>query len=133
MQLTLILTVCLGVILASAPSDGVPAYFTASPMISSRCPMPPGPYPHYMANPADCGSFYMCSWNIAFLMDCPAGLHFNTELQVCDFPINTHCAAAAATKAHVQDTNTTTTAINDATHAPADMITTTAPDYDTTI
>ena len=35
-----------------------------------------------LPNPSDCGSFFYCSNLTPYLMDCPAGLHFNTDLDV---------------------------------------------------
>ncbi|XP_076343537.1 uncharacterized protein LOC143243779 isoform X2 [Tachypleus tridentatus] len=36
----------------------------------------------------DCTKFYHCSSGIAYLKNCPAHLHFNPYLQVCDWPRN---------------------------------------------
>ena len=47
-------------------------------------------------NPNDCGSFYKCDWGNPIYFDCPEGLHFNAELQVCDWPANAGCDPNAA-------------------------------------
>ena len=41
--------------------------------------------------PGDCSSFYSCSNGVAILMHCPDGLHFNAELDVCDWPQDAGC------------------------------------------
>ena len=45
----------------------------------------------YLANPGDCGSFYQCSNGVPVLQPCPAGLVFNPNLNVCDYPSNYTC------------------------------------------
>ncbi|KAK7076829.1 hypothetical protein SK128_010477 [Halocaridina rubra] len=72
---------------------GNPASVIAPPEVSALCPNPPGRYPLLLPNPMDCGSFYICSWdNVAFLQHCPASLHFNPDLQVCDYPEKVSCS-----------------------------------------
>lgn len=44
-----------------------------------------------LPNPEDCGSYYICDWGTPVYMPCPEGLHFNAELQVCDWPGNAGC------------------------------------------
>jgi len=44
-----------------------------------------------LPNPDDCGSYYVCDWGTPVLMTCMQGLHFNAELQVCDWPENAGC------------------------------------------
>ncbi|XP_037794830.1 uncharacterized protein LOC119590128 isoform X1 [Penaeus monodon] len=73
-------------------SRGSPVVVTAPPEVAALCPYTPGEYPLLLPNPVDCGSFYMCSWyGTAFLQYCPAGLHFNVKLQVCDYPGHADC------------------------------------------
>lgn len=50
-------------------------------------------------NPADCASFFVCSHDSLKLMHCPAGLHFNVELSVCDYPRDAGCQAGATSTA----------------------------------
>ncbi|XP_049815845.1 chondroitin proteoglycan-2-like [Schistocerca nitens] len=48
-----------------------------------------------LVNPSDCGSFYKCDENgVAWLIPCPAGLHYNAELRVCDYAANAGCSSA---------------------------------------
>ena len=44
-----------------------------------------------LPNPADCSTFFSCSNGVPILMHCPDGLHFNPELDVCDWPQNVGC------------------------------------------
>ncbi len=44
-----------------------------------------------LPNPANCSTFYSCSDGVPILMHCPDGLHFNAELDVCDWPENAGC------------------------------------------
>ncbi|XP_047118365.1 chondroitin proteoglycan-2-like [Schistocerca piceifrons] len=48
-----------------------------------------------LVNPSDCGSFYKCDENgVAWLIPCPAGLHYNAKLRVCDYAANAGCSSA---------------------------------------
>ncbi|MPC46626.1 hypothetical protein E2C01_040350 [Portunus trituberculatus] len=115
--------------LASAPIDAVPAYPTAPSEISALCPMPPGPYPLIMSNPADCGSFYICSWSTAFLQFCPKGLHFNPKVQVCDHAGNVHCVKTMTQAPHADNTSS----VAASTEAHTEIPTTAPPPSTTTI
>ena len=47
-------------------------------------------------DPEDCSKYYVCNhigtqWATVHSMSCPAGLHFNSELNVCDWPDNAKC------------------------------------------
>lgn len=44
-----------------------------------------------LPNPADCSTFFSCSEGVPILMHCPDGLHFNAELDVCDWPQDAGC------------------------------------------
>ncbi len=44
-----------------------------------------------LPNPADCASFFSCSQGVAILMHCPDGMHFNDNLDTCDWPENAKC------------------------------------------
>jgi hypothetical protein len=45
----------------------------------------------HLPNPLSCTSFCKCDWGVARYFECPAGLHFNAELQVCDWPEGAKC------------------------------------------
>nr|XP_022920113.1 probable chitinase 10 [Onthophagus taurus] len=55
------------------------------------CPKENGDFPHYFAHPETCGRFCQCDWGVAYDMPCPDGLHFNTKLNVCDWPADAGC------------------------------------------
>ncbi len=55
------------------------------------CPAENGESALHLPNPRDCGSFCKCDWGVAHWFDCPPNLHFNPELQVCDWPWNAGC------------------------------------------
>lgn len=44
-----------------------------------------------LPNPLSCESFCSCEWGKAYYRACPTGLHFNANLQVCDYPQNANC------------------------------------------
>ncbi|KAM3955621.1 uncharacterized protein ACR2FA_010455, partial [Aphomia sociella] len=48
---------------------------------------------HHLLPHEDCGKFYYCVFGEKVERDCPAGLHFNVELQVCDWPNVAGCEA----------------------------------------
>lgn len=39
----------------------------------------------------DCGRFYICFGETKLVRECPSGLHFNAELELCDLPQNVKC------------------------------------------
>lgn len=50
------------------------------------------------ADPKDCKSFYHCANGVTYWKHCPNGLYFNRTVNVCDWPRNVKCAAAAEDK-----------------------------------
>ena len=57
---------------------------------TSKCPKPDGLFPS-----EECSQFIHCSNGIAYLKDCPDGLHFNAQILVCDWPENVKCGKYA--------------------------------------
>lgn len=43
------------------------------------------------AHPTDCTKFIKCSHGHTSIFDCPPGLHYNEELQQCDWPESANC------------------------------------------
>lgn len=41
---------------------------------------------YFLPHESDCTKFYECVFGDKYTLECPAGLHFNPEAQVCDFP-----------------------------------------------
>lgn len=46
----------------------------------------------FLAHPYDCNKFYMCSSGQPYLMTCPVGLHWNVQLNTCDWEASANCA-----------------------------------------
>ncbi len=59
---------------------------------NNPCP-PPGDdyYTVLVPVPGDCTSFYACSNGVLVLQHCPDGLHFNDELDTCEYPTDAGC------------------------------------------
>ncbi|XP_023242388.1 LOW QUALITY PROTEIN: uncharacterized protein LOC111640596 [Centruroides sculpturatus] len=51
-----------------------------------NCPKHNGLFPH-----KNCNKFVHCSNWMPYVKDCPAGLHYNPKLKVCDWPDNAGC------------------------------------------
>lgn len=47
--------------------------------------------------PEDCTKFYQCSEGTAYVVDCPAGLHFSPVLLICTYPENAQCEVPTTT------------------------------------
>lgn len=56
-----------------------------------KCPAENGDWSLMLPNPDDCASFCKCDWGQAIWFACPEGLHFNADLQVCDWPDHAGC------------------------------------------
>ncbi|XP_045487679.1 peritrophin-1-like [Pieris rapae] len=58
--------------------------------LENGCPV--DPYIHWLVSePENCGVFYSCVWGNKVARSCPPNLHFNKELQVCDWPVFAGC------------------------------------------
>ncbi|XP_053382557.1 probable chitinase 10 [Mercenaria mercenaria] len=44
----------------------------------------------FYKDPADCGHFYQCSFEVSYHEPCPSGTYFSTALQGCDWAANVH-------------------------------------------
>uniref|UniRef100_A0A182MKE7 Chitin-binding type-2 domain-containing protein n=1 Tax=Anopheles culicifacies TaxID=139723 RepID=A0A182MKE7_9DIPT len=74
--------VLIGSILAN-PGDRIPNH--------PNCTDHEGPIPVYFVHPTNCSRFYECKQKDAWEFECAAGLHFNSKLNVCDYPANAEC------------------------------------------
>lgn len=45
----------------------------------------------YIPDPTSCNRFYQCSNGTPYLFDCPSGLVFNPNMNVCDYPTSYNC------------------------------------------
>ncbi|XP_049859408.1 chondroitin proteoglycan-2-like [Schistocerca gregaria] len=102
----------------SAPSS------TAKPAPSGDCPAV-GTCPQnedensiakHLPHASNCSQFCKCDHGKPVTFDCPAGLHFNPTLEVCDWPANAGCAGGSAS-----------TSAPSSTAAPTSAATTAAP------
>jgi hypothetical protein len=55
------------------------------------CPFPDLAYSVFFPHPNDCHYFFHCSNGVAYCKKCPAGLHWNTVLDTCDYPYSAGC------------------------------------------
>uniref|UniRef100_A0A182PID5 Chitin-binding type-2 domain-containing protein n=1 Tax=Anopheles epiroticus TaxID=199890 RepID=A0A182PID5_9DIPT len=60
-----------------------------------NCPTRNGYYPVMFRHQSDCSKYYLCDHGTAYEIACPGGLHFNTALNVCDYPESVGCSAVA--------------------------------------
>jgi len=58
-----------------------------------ECPENQGDEISFVPSPVDCSKYYVCVQSDPVEMNCPEGLWFDRELNVCDFPMNVDCAA----------------------------------------
>ncbi|KAH9641720.1 hypothetical protein HF086_006234, partial [Spodoptera exigua] len=73
---------------AAALTHANPAYF-----FENGCPK----YVSKLLPHQDCGRFFECFGERKLVRDCPSGLHFNSELEMCDLPKNVKCNYSQAT------------------------------------
>ena len=45
----------------------------------------------FVPHPYNCQKFFMCQYALPILMKCPANLHFDNVLHVCNYPEEAHC------------------------------------------
>jgi hypothetical protein len=66
------------------------------------CPVPdPLEYTVLLPHPSDCTRFFSCSNGVPIEMECPAGLHFNDQLKVCDWPQDANCVKRKLTRLYL--------------------------------
>ncbi|XP_049957899.1 chondroitin proteoglycan-2-like [Schistocerca serialis cubense] len=106
---------------------------TAKPAPSGDCPAV-GTCPQnedensiakHLPHASNCSQFCKCDHGKPVTFDCPAGLHFNPTLEVCDWPENAGCAGGSASTSAPSSTAAPTSAAT--TTAPTSAATTPAP------
>ncbi|XP_001237816.2 salivary glue protein Sgs-3 [Anopheles gambiae] len=97
-----------------------------------NCPEMQGPLPHYFIHPTNCSRFYECHMKDAWEYECPAGLHFNVAIDVCDFPVNAKCESQSPGDQTTTTLRPTTTTLRPTTTTTTDWITTTTTEATTT-
>ena len=45
----------------------------------------------FQPHPHDCSVFFVCAHLNSFQLNCPAGLHFDTKINVCNYPQKAGC------------------------------------------
>jgi hypothetical protein len=58
-----------------------------------ECPLSDGNYSVFFRHPSDCHWFFHCSNGAAYCNKCPGDLHWNNELETCDFAFRAGCDA----------------------------------------
>ncbi|XP_066143521.1 mucin-2-like isoform X2 [Euwallacea fornicatus] len=113
-----------------AGTNGTTTKTTTAPItnVPGDCPLVDGNDSVYFPHD-DCTKFWQCSNGVAHEHDCPAGLHFNPQLNVCDWPEQAGCEGGEATKNSTTESSTTTTTTKPTTTSTS---TTTTPDPTTT-
>ncbi|XP_069691258.1 peritrophin-1-like [Periplaneta americana] len=60
--------------------------------VPPSCPGKDPTVPLFFPNPRSCETYFQCSNGILYCRQCPPGLHFNTQLNVCDYSYNVKCS-----------------------------------------
>ncbi|XP_043480595.1 uncharacterized protein LOC122510193 [Leptopilina heterotoma] len=107
--------------------------------VPTKCPETNGNVAVHIANEYDCTKFYKCNYGLEVPMDCPYSdlingyLHFNKELQVCDWPWSAGCEELPQKPPNKPTiTSTTTTTTTTTTKKPTTTSTTTTTKKPTT-
>ncbi|XP_071053320.1 peritrophin-1-like [Onthophagus taurus] len=74
------------------------------------CPSVHSTYVDFLLHSTDPTKFYYCVWGTPVLFTCPAGLHFNITLGVCDWPAAPPVPPTPPTTTETTTTDTTTIA-----------------------
>uniref|UniRef100_A0A2A4JQH5 Chitin-binding type-2 domain-containing protein n=1 Tax=Heliothis virescens TaxID=7102 RepID=A0A2A4JQH5_HELVI len=76
----------------TSTSTAAPTTEAAIEFLPNGCPV--NPHIHWLLpHETDCNAFYYCVWGQLVLRQCPATLHFNRVIQVCDWPWDAGCPA----------------------------------------
>ena len=79
----------------AGPTDGV---IECPPgKVPDNCPFPDGVNSTFFPHPNDCHWFFHCSNGVAYCKECPADLHWNVELETCDYAYRAGCKAEVST------------------------------------
>ncbi len=62
----------------------------------------------FVPHPYNCSLFFMCQGTVGIRQSCPAGLYFDTSLNVCNYPWNTNCVPTPRPTTAQPETTTTT-------------------------
>lgn len=81
-----------------------------------------------LANAYNCSAFYICRQGTPLKFECPANLHFNDRLKVCDYPLNASCVPLSTQE--LPELVTTEVAVTDVDVSEGAAISETAADVD---
>lgn len=70
------------------------------------CPPSTDGYPVFLPHPTDCGLYYECEGETPVLMACPEPLHFDTRLNVCNWPEFALCGVTTTTTTEPEEETT---------------------------
>ncbi|XP_055857119.1 probable chitinase 10 isoform X2 [Episyrphus balteatus] len=78
--------------------------------LNHACPLIDNPNnPTLLPHPEDCTKFYKCSFGRSYIVSCPFGLHFNTDISRCDSPFKAQCVQKKLTTLSTTETPPTPT------------------------
>lgn len=63
---------------------------TSTPWIG-ECPTGDSLGITFLQHASDCNKYFVCDHGLPVLVSCPAGLHFNIDSGVCDWPDSAGC------------------------------------------
>lgn len=86
-----VLKLGLATIVAFLLATVLSSYFCPDGQIP-KCPFPEPQYATFFPHPGSCRHFFHCSNGVAYCKKCPADLHWNVELETCDYPYRAGCA-----------------------------------------
>ena len=67
---------------------------------ASEVECPDGGAP-FVPHPTDCSLYYQCNGDLPILMDCPDGLYFDPQLNVCNWPDQVDCQNKGLSFSHI--------------------------------
>jgi hypothetical protein len=71
-----------------------------------KCDYPDQKYSVLFPHPSDCHWFFQCSNGVALCKKCPANLHWNTNLETCDYAFRAGCNAYSSVFVPTTNENT---------------------------
>ena len=73
---------------------------TLTTIEASAVECPEGGAP-FVPHPTDCSLYYQCNGDLPILMDCPDGLYFDPQLNVCNWPDQVDCQNKGLSFSHI--------------------------------
>jgi hypothetical protein len=79
------------VIIIASLSVVLKSHIECPPGVVPTCPFPDPVFTVFFPHPNDCEFFFRCENGVAYCEKCPAGLHWNTVFDTCDYPETAGC------------------------------------------